>query len=181
MFDFHIVDFSKLNTIIDISIAAFLIITVIYLCVRFRFNRYAIIALTVLMFLMVVAWVLALDVTMHFFFIIITIFMFILCISHTGAIRSMFAKKPGSILTRKSKPDKIVDRQALYEEVGRAVIACSKQKIGALITFEKNDKLNDNDNKISLWKDVFKRIKTRKITRLQTVNRQKACKFTSFY
>jgi len=27
----------------------------------------------------------------------------------------------------------------------------------------------------------FKRIKTRKITRLKTTNRQKACKFTSFY
>jgi len=43
----------------------------------------------------------------------------------------------------KTKPETIFDREAMYQKIEAAVITLSKQKIGALITFEKKDSLSD--------------------------------------
>ncbi|OPZ34154.1 MAG: DNA integrity scanning protein DisA [Tenericutes bacterium ADurb.BinA155] len=42
-----------------------------------------------------------------------------------------------------TKPEHIFDREAMYKKIETAVVTLSKQKIGAIITFEKKDSLND--------------------------------------
>jgi diadenylate cyclase len=41
------------------------------------------------------------------------------------------------------KPEKIFDREDVYKKVETAVLTLSRQKIGALITFERNDDLTE--------------------------------------
>lgn len=43
----------------------------------------------------------------------------------------------------KNKPEVIFDREEMYRKIETAVVTLSKQKIGALITFEKKDSLSD--------------------------------------
>lgn len=44
---------------------------------------------------------------------------------------------------RKHRPEALFDRDALYKKIETAVITLSRQKVGALITFEKRDPLTD--------------------------------------
>ncbi|HBM70658.1 MAG TPA: TIGR00159 family protein, partial [Firmicutes bacterium] len=43
----------------------------------------------------------------------------------------------------KTRPETLFDRDAVYKKVETAVITLAKQKIGAIITFEKKDSLTD--------------------------------------
>lgn len=141
MLPFAPFEFTTVNQIVDIVLAGVLIFAVIFLCVRLRFHRITVFALIFLLGLIIAAFFLQLSLALNILVIFVTAFLFILCLSHTGAIRTMFSKRFRIDLGRKTSPDKIVDRQALYDEVGKAVTACSKQKIGALITFERHDNL----------------------------------------
>ena len=86
------------------------------------------------------------------FFVLLTVllvYMIGLLFCNLGSLRWFFSA-PGSkgngpfgrMKKEKGKPAAI-DREAVYEKVKNAVLTLSRQKIGALITFEKRDDLTD--------------------------------------
>lgn len=86
------------------------------------------------------------------FFVLLTVllvYMIGLLFCNLGSLRWFFSA-PGSkgngpfgrMKKEKSRPAAI-DREAVYEKVKNAVLTLSRQKIGALITFEKRDDLTD--------------------------------------
>ncbi len=57
---------------------------------------------------------------------------------------NMVGKVKGKLLQKKkSRPEALFDRELVYRKVETAVISMSKQKVGAIITFEKKDSLDD--------------------------------------
>ena len=86
------------------------------------------------------------------FFVLLTVllvYMIGLLFCNLGSLRWFFSA-PGSkgngpfgrMKKEKGKPAAI-DREAVYEKVKNAVLTLSRQKIGALITFERGDNLRD--------------------------------------
>ena len=53
-------------------------------------------------------------------------------------VQGVKARKRG-----RSRPESLFDREAMYKKIETAVITLSRQKVGALITFEKRDSLYD--------------------------------------
>lgn len=140
-FKFDFEKFLKVNTWIDLGLSLLLIGFIIYFCFRLKFNK-IIIAITGILFaLLLASWVLTLELATAVIMIVTIAYLFVVSLSHIGAIRTFAGKFQKKNVDKKSIPDKIIDREALYDEIAKAVFACSKQKIGALITFERHDNL----------------------------------------
>lgn len=75
------------------------------------------------------------------------IFFFIANQSETRVLcaNNMVGKSTKGLLfhKRKRKAEFLFDREAIYKEVADAVVLMSKQKVGAIIVFEKNDSLTE--------------------------------------
>ena len=89
------------------------------------------------------------EVLFFVLLIVLLVYMIGLLFCNLGSLRWFFSA-PGSkgngpfgrMKKEKGKPAAI-DREAVYEKVKNAVLTLSRQKIGALITFEKRDDLTD--------------------------------------
>lgn len=94
-------------------------------------------------------WVFGLDLPLLIIlsiFIVAVSFFFLHNSAEGRKYVSNKATKPSSpkrLFNRKPAPEPLFDREAVYKKVNDAVLIMSKKKIGALITFEKEDPLND--------------------------------------
>lgn len=138
---FSIVNFTSINQIIDLVLSIVLICLVIFVSYKLKFNKYAIIFLSISNVALLLSWLFQLDLFFFITLIIILTTVFIICLSHIGSIRAKFQALTKKNVAKKVMPDKIIDHEALYHEIYEAVITCSRQKIGAIITFEKHDNL----------------------------------------
>ncbi|MCQ2753352.1 MAG: diadenylate cyclase [Bacilli bacterium] len=134
-------DFSDVRTIVDLSIGLVLIAAVILLAIKIKFNKWLVVGLIGFFGLIVVACLFNLNLVSDVLLVVGTAFVLVLAILKLGAIRALFSKSPHGEINKKHMPKKIIDREALVKEVEKAVLACSRQKIGAIITFEKHDNL----------------------------------------
>jgi len=136
--------FSTLNSIIDFVLSIVLLIVIIFLSIKFKFNKFSIVLLGTLSGVLIITNLFSLVIASYFLFVLEIGLVFVLSLTHTGAIRTFFSKiaQPKSII-KKTTPDRIIDHEALYNEIYETVAACSHQKIGALITFEKHDSLKN--------------------------------------
>ncbi len=136
--------FSTTNSIIDFVLAILLLGLIIFLSIKFKFNKFSIILLTSLSTALIITCLFQFTISSYFLFVLEVALVFVLSLTHTGAIRTFFSKiaQPKSVV-KKTNPDKIIDHEALYNEIYETVAACSNQKIGALITFEKHDNLKN--------------------------------------
>ena len=138
------IDFTSPYIIADLCVAAVLLGVIVFFCFYFKLNKISILVLFVLLSLYLVFSIFELEYSKSVVYIITISCMFIICLSHIGKIRTALNKiVTHDNLQKKARPDKIIDRDALYNEVYEAVAACSRQKIGALITFEKHDNLSN--------------------------------------
>lgn len=137
-----IVDFTKTENIVDLVVSLVLVAVVIFCAIRCKFSLFSVICLSLLCGLSITFSVIGLPMASEFITIITIAVLFISSLSHIGSIRGFFDKTfKSNQITKKTGPQKLLNRDAVYNEVYEAVSACSRQKIGALITFEKHDDL----------------------------------------
>ncbi|MCQ2792154.1 MAG: diadenylate cyclase [Bacilli bacterium] len=130
--------------IADLILSIVFLAGIIFLAVKCKFSIFTIASLFALFILKVVLGLFAMELSSYFVLIFTISVLIIASISHIGTIRVLFSRnfKP-ALVSKKSGPDKLINRDALYNEIYEAVLACSRQKIGALITFEKHDDLTN--------------------------------------
>lgn len=98
---------------------------------------------------MLLFWLFGLTFLLLTTAIILVVFGVALFVSNTNESREYIAnnligkRQPRLFVKRHSNPESLFDREAIYKKVEMAVIAMSKQKVGAIITFEKKDSLDE--------------------------------------
>ncbi|MCQ2796319.1 MAG: diadenylate cyclase [Bacilli bacterium] len=128
--------------IADFVIALVLVAVIIFCAIRCKFSLFSVVLLTILGGLSITFSALAMPMAAELISIITIAVLFICSLSHIGSIRVFFDKTFKSAqVTKKTGPQKLLNRDAVYNEIYEAVSACSRQKIGALITFERHDDL----------------------------------------
>ena len=121
----------------------------IILCLLFRRTLPRII-LVVIEAAMVLCWLFGLPLPLMILGIALiaaVVFFFIANQSETRVLcaNNMVGKSTKGLIfhKRKKKAEFLFDREAIYKEVADAVVLMSKQKVGAIIVFEKNDSLTE--------------------------------------
>lgn len=128
--------------IADFIIAIVLAALIVFCAIRCKLSLLGIVSLSILLALAIVFYIIDLKISSYLVMIITIAALFVSILSHIGSIRTYFDKTFKSAqVTRKTGPEKLLNRDAVYNEVYEAVSSCSRQKIGALITFEKHDDL----------------------------------------
>lgn len=100
--------------------------------------------------LIILCWLFGLDLPFYACLLLLLFGFFVFYISNSSEGRNLTAnnfkgKANLGLFQHKSKtrPETLFDRDAVYKKIETAVITLSKQKIGAIMTFEKKDSLTD--------------------------------------
>lgn len=143
-------DFSSTTVILTLvfSVLLFVLIDVaLFFILKRSFPRIYIITFEVIA---VVSWIFKLDLLEFVSIAIWTIGVFTFCFNNIGDTRLLISNalkgKSGIELFKRSMkvaPEAIFDREEMYKKVESAVLTLSRQKIGALITFQRHDDLHD--------------------------------------
>ncbi len=143
-------DFSSVNNILSFvfTIVAFTLFDVIfYGMVKRKIPRIFIVGSECLILL---SWILNLDLFLFIMLGILLIGVLVSSFTNMSEVRIFTANvmKGKATLdlfhkTPKVQPEAIYDREEVFKKVESAIRTLSKQKIGALITFEKNDDLSE--------------------------------------
>jgi len=135
-------DLTQPVIIADFVLGLLLIGVIVYLAIRLKFKLFTNLVLGALCAALFLVSFFQMYLTQTFLFFLTFAVMFVVCFSHMGGIRTYFSKYTNEKEPKKNnKPNKIIDREALYNEIYETVKTCSFQKIGALITFERHDDL----------------------------------------
>ena len=143
-------DFTSLTTILTLtlSVAAFGIIdAVFYAMVKRKIPRVFVVGVEVLT---VVSWLFYFDLLMYILLGLLLTGVLVSCFTNMSEVRIFTANVMKGKTnfdwfhhTAKAQPEAIYDREEVFKKVDTAIRTLSKQKIGAIITFEKNDDLTD--------------------------------------
>ncbi len=143
-------DFTSLATILTLalSVVVFAVIDVVfYAMVKRKIPRIFVIVVEALT---VLSWLFYLDLLMYILLGVLLAGVLVSCFTNMSEVRVFTANvmkgKANFDLfhhTPKVQPEAIYDREEVFKKVDTAIRTLSKQKIGALITFEKNDDLTD--------------------------------------
>ncbi|MDY6430333.1 MAG: DNA integrity scanning protein DisA nucleotide-binding domain protein [Bacilli bacterium] len=101
--------------------------------------------------IVIAAWLLKLDPIMYTMMISLAVSVIIFFFANINDCRDLIANslKGKASVKRffarvdRYKGESLFDREALYNKINNAVLTMSKSKTGALITFERNDSLNE--------------------------------------
>ena len=102
-------------------------------------------------FLAIFSWLFGFDLVLLICLAILVIGCIVFFVGNSVEAKTLIAnnlkgKTPGlNVFSRrkKSSGEALFDREAVYAKVQTAVITMAKQKVGAIITFERKDSLND--------------------------------------
>lgn len=133
------------NIILTLCIMALVFATMYYVLLKVVHRKTPIIIISVCVFFIVFAYFFALDLLMYFALGILAVALMISLFINLGDLRKFLAN-PFQVKQAKNtsfKVEKIFDREAMNKEIETAVIALSKSKTGAIITFERSTSLND--------------------------------------
>ena len=122
--------FDRVSAWIDLSLSVVLALVVIYFLLKVLKRKLVVWSLVAALALWSISIVLTICVTM------------VSLVINQGAIRDLVANSLGNQKV-KSGVDKVFDRHALLVKIDTAVQNLSKNKIGAIITFERDTKLDD--------------------------------------
>ena len=132
----------SVNVWLDLGLSLAVLACAIYLLFRFLKRpaaRFSILGCIVLVF---IAWLFKLSLLWAISLIAAVTMLVIAFVINQAAVRDQMANSLGNVKTRNST-EKVFDRHALLTKVDVAVQNLSKNKIGAIITFEKDTKLDD--------------------------------------
>jgi len=139
-------NFSSISVWIDLGLG--LVVAALFTILLFRItNRKFVLFYSLLgVIALILSWLFSLDLLRTILAIVLTTSAIIVLFVNISRIRPLIASEmKGKMLFgfRAKTPEKIFDREAMYKKINDAVLALSKQKIGALITFEKSVLLTD--------------------------------------
>ncbi|NMV82283.1 MAG: hypothetical protein GX816_01870, partial [Erysipelotrichia bacterium] len=139
-------NFSSISVWIDLGLG--LVVAALFTILLFRItNRKFVLFYSLLgVIALILSWLFSLDLLRTILAIVLTTSAIVVLFVNISRIRPLIASEmKGKMLFgfRAKTPEKIFDREAMYKKINDAVLALSKQKIGALITFEKSVLLTD--------------------------------------
>lgn len=130
---------------IDFAISLVLLVGFGIFLSRFLKRKFMIIYYSSNAFLILVAWFFSLRLVWSLLLISMVVSAVIFITVNIGEVRTLIANSLAgkNALFGSKASEKIYDRHALYSKINTAVLALSKSKTGAIITFERNVKMND--------------------------------------
>ncbi len=127
---------------IDFALSLLVSGVAIFFLLKFLKRRFASVSIISGICLLFVGWFFNLHLLWSIALIVVTSLVVVALVVNQGAIRDLMANALASSKS-KGSPEKVFDRHALLQKVDVAVQNLSKNKIGAIITFEKDTKLDD--------------------------------------
>jgi len=139
-------DFASISTWIDLGLGV--LVAALFTFILYRItNRKFVLFYSILSALAIVlAWFFSLELLTIILTIVLMTSATVVMFVNISRIRPLIASElKGKTMFgfRPKTTEKIFDREAMYKKVNDAILALSKQKIGALLTFEKNILLTD--------------------------------------
>lgn len=139
-------DFASISTWIDLGLGV--LVAALFTFILYRItNRKFVLFYSILSALAIVlAWFFSLELLTTILTIVLMTSATVVMFVNISRIRPLIASElKGKTMFgfRPKTTEKIFDREAMYKKVSDAILALSKQKIGALLTFEKNILLTD--------------------------------------
>ncbi len=126
---------------IDLGISLFIIALTFCLIFKVLKRKFTVWAIVLSFVLIVTSWFFSLRLLWSISLLLCISLIVVSFLVNQGAIRDLMANS--LINTKKGTTEKVFDRRALLQKVDIAVQNLSKNKIGAIITFEKDTKLDD--------------------------------------
>ena len=134
--------FDKPSLWIDLVVSLIITIVALYFLLKVLKRKFIVWNLIAAVVLIFVAWFFDLKLLWTTMVILSICIIVVPLVVNQGAIRDLVANSLGSQKV-KGNPEKVFDRHALLVKIDAAVQNLSKNKIGAIITFEKDAKLDD--------------------------------------
>ena len=134
--------YDNIGAWVDLTLSIILIAVVLYCIFKVLKRKVVIWVLSISVALVFVSWFFNLRLLWGLSLITTIVGLTVSLVVNQGAIRDLVANSLASTKA-KGSPDKVFDRHALLQKVDIAVQNLSKNKIGAIITFEKDTKLDD--------------------------------------
>lgn len=139
-------DFSLLTTWVDLALGVVASGVFTFLLFRITNRKFVFLFSLLGSIAIILTWLFSLELLTTILIIVLTTSATVILFVNISRIRPLIASElKGKTIFgfRQKTPEKIFDREAMYKRVSDAIMALSKQKIGALMTFEKNVILND--------------------------------------
>ena len=116
-----------------------------FLLFRVIKRRFAIVTTASLMLVNLLAWFFSLNLLFYVTLASLVVFIVVVLIVNQYEIRVLNANSLAGKFSfwHHNSPEKVFDRSALYQKIALTVETLSKNRIGALITFERKTKLDD--------------------------------------
>lgn len=143
MFDINtqIFDYKNVAAWVDLAISLFIAVLALVLLLKVLKRKFVVFTLIASLCLVFVSWFFKLQLLWSVSLVLSVAIISVGLVINQASIRDLTLN---SLTTTKGKNvDKIFDRNALLQKVDIAVQNLSKNKIGAIITFEKDTKLDD--------------------------------------
>ena len=126
---------------LDLGISLFLLAAALFLLIKILKRKLVIVLIVLSFVLLFGAWFFSLHLLWTISLLLSVSLIIVSVMVNQGAIRDSVAN--ALVSTKKGATGKVFDRHALLTKVDVAVQNLSKNKIGAIITFEKDTKLDD--------------------------------------
>lgn len=127
---------------VDLAVSIVIIAIVIYVLVKIVKRRAILSALIVSIALIVFSWMFSLQLLWGLSLAVTIVFISSVIVVNQSEIRPMVSNSLAGQSHHRGT-EKVFDRHALYQKVALAVESLSKNRIGAIITFERNTVLTD--------------------------------------
>ena len=130
---------------VDFVISLIIFVGASFLLLRVIKRRFAIITTASLMLTNLLAWFFSLNLLFYVTLASLVVFIVVVLIVNQSEIRVLTANSLAGKFSfgHHNSPEKVFDRSALYQKIALTVETLSKNRIGAIITFERNTKLDD--------------------------------------
>ena len=137
-------DFSNALLWVDFVVALLVLVGFGVLVVFLFKRKITYIIYSVNAFVTLVAWFFGLKLIMYLSLVMLSVALVTFFSVHVASIRPYISDSlAGKNISFRKNSEKIFDRHALYLKIESAVIALSKSRTGAIITFERNVELSD--------------------------------------
>lgn len=128
---------------VDLFVSLALVAVILVLIFNVLKRKAVVISLSSSVALVLISWFLMLKLLWSVALVCTITVLVVALLVNQGEIRDQFANSLGGVSKSKNNAEKIFDRHAMLQKVAIAVESLSRNKIGAIITFEKNTKLDD--------------------------------------
>jgi diadenylate cyclase len=139
-------DFTSISTWIDLGLGVLIAALFTFILYRITNRKFVLFYAILSSLAIILAWFFSLELLTTILTIVLMTSATVVMFVNISRIRPLIASElKGKTMFgfRPKATEKIFDREAMYKKVNDAILALSKQKIGALLTFEKNILLTD--------------------------------------